>query len=90
VTLLPTLAVKINNENELSLHIPAALPRGKYHMLAVGLQGRRQLLPNALKLQFAAPGKKNLGLGAFRRLLKTPLKPPVESQTALPTTSPSP
>ena len=84
VTLLPTLAVTVKNEKELSVQIPTKLPRGDYHLLAVGRTGQRQILPNALKLQIAAPGKKNVTLEAFRQMLKTPLKAPVESLTDLP------
>jgi len=84
VTLLPALTVTVKNEKELSVQIPANLPRGDYHLLAVGPTGQRQLLPNALKLQFAAPGKKNVTLDVFRQMLKTPLKAPAESLTDLP------
>jgi len=84
VTLLPTLAVTVKNEKELSVQVPIKLPRGDYHLLAVGRTGQRQILPNALKLQIAAPGKKNVTLEAFRQILKTPLKAPVESLTDLP------
>ncbi|NOX93039.1 MAG: hypothetical protein GXP18_11505 [Gammaproteobacteria bacterium] len=84
VTLLPTLAVTVKSEKELSVQIPAKLPRGDYHLLAVGPTGQRQLFPNALKLQFAAPGEKNVTLDAFRQILKTPLKAPTESLTDLP------
>ncbi len=84
VTLLPTLTVTAKNEKELSVQIPASLPRGDYHLLAVGPTGQRQLLPNALTLQFAAPGKKNVTLDAFRQMLKAPLKAPAEALTNLP------
>jgi hypothetical protein len=84
VTLLPTVPVVVKNQQELSLQIPADLPRGDYHLLAVGVNGQRQLLPQALKVQFAAPGRKNATLSDFRRLLKTPLKPPPTVETELP------
>jgi len=83
VTLLPAVTVTPKNEQALTLHIPAALPRGEYHLQAVG-PGGKQLLPNAFKLQYAVSGKKNATLDAFRRLLKTPLKPPAEISTELP------
>ncbi len=84
VNLLPTLTVTVKNEKELSVQIPAKLPRGEYHLLAVGREGQRQILPNALKLQLTAPGKKNITLDTFRQILKKPLKAPVESVTDLP------
>ena len=84
VTLLPPLAVTVKNEKELSVQIPAKLPQGDYHLLVAGRAGYRQVLPNALKLQFTAPGKKNITLDAFRQMLKSPLKAPVESLTDLP------
>ena len=84
VTLLPPLAVTVKNEKELSVQIPAKLPRGDYHLLVAGRAGHRQVLPNALKLQFTAPGKKNITLDAFRQMLESPLKAPVESLTDLP------
>jgi hypothetical protein len=88
VKLLPGLAVAekngAKNTHERVVRIPADLPRGRYHMLAVSPDGQRQLFPNALRIQFAAPGKKNATLDAFRQLLKAPLKPPVDPETELP------
>lgn len=88
VSLLPPMVVSVKsgstNPGKLVVQIPADLPRGRYHLLAETPDGQRQLLPNALKIQFAPPGKKNATLDAFRQLLKTPLKPPVEAETELP------
>jgi len=91
VTLLPALSVSVKtvsvkNQQELTLQVPAALPRGEYHLLAVGPKGQRQVLPKAFKLQFAPPGQRNTTLDAFRRLLKVPLKPPADVVTELPST----
>jgi len=48
----------VKNEKELSVQISAKLPRGDYHLLAVGRTGQRQILPNALKLQIAPRERK--------------------------------
>ena len=88
VTLLPKIDVAAPAEKadktELVVELPADLPRGRYHLLALGPNGQRSVLPNAIKLQFARPDKKNTTLDAFRRLLRTPLKPPAEEETTLP------
>jgi hypothetical protein len=62
----------------LTLHWPAALPSGSYHLLLRGAAGRQQLYPNILKLQYADPQRGRNALEVFKRLLKTPLKPPPE------------
>ena len=81
VTLLPTVTVGPNAQGGLALQLPADLPLGDYHLLAVGPGGQRQLRPNAFKLRFAAPGKRKFSLESFRQLLTAPLKPPVEAIT---------
>lgn len=69
---------------ELMVELPTDLPRGRYHLVAVDPTGRQRVFANALSLQFAPPGRKNTTLDAMRQLLKTPLKPPAEAETVLP------
>jgi len=84
VTLLPTMTVEPSAQNGLTLQVPADLPLGGYHLLAVGSDGQRQLKPNAFNVRFSAPGKRSFSLDTFRQLLKTPLKPPAEAVTDIP------
>jgi len=90
VRLLPVLDISPagKDRDALTLQIPTTLPRGEYHLLAQHPQGQARLFPQALRLQLAPPGGKNITLEAFRRLLKAPLKPPPEVNTELPSTGP--
>jgi hypothetical protein len=87
VTLLPSVTVESPRQGELMMKVPASLPVGDYHLLAVDPAGRRQLRPNAFKVRFTAPGKRPFSLESFRKLLKSPLKPPVEAATDIPPAS---
>ncbi len=87
VTLLPTVQLKQRAKQVQGgrvLQLPADLPLGDYHLLAVGPEGQQQLLPAAIKVQFAALGGRKFTLDAFRQLLTKPLKPPVEAVTEIP------
>lgn len=76
--LLPATRVGVTAAGQLTLQWPADLPRGSYHLLVRTADGRQQLRPNALKLQFADPRRRHNALDTYRQLLKTPLKPPPE------------
>jgi hypothetical protein len=76
--LLPVTRVSVATKDQLTLQWPADLPRGSYHLLVRTADGRQQLRPNALKLQFADPRQRHNALDAYRQLLKSPLKPPPE------------
>ena len=84
VTLLPPITIESHAQDELTVRVPANLPVGDYHLLAVDPEGRRWMRPNAFKVRFAAPGKGAFSLESFRQLLKSPLKPPVEAETDIP------
>ncbi len=84
VTLLPStgLASKIlphtEGSNEVEIQLPVNLPIGQYHLLATTPTRQRELLPNALRVQFSAPNQGKSPLEAMRQLLNNPLKPPTE------------
>jgi hypothetical protein len=84
VTLLPstgltsTIITHTNRPNEAEILLPADLPIGQYHLLATTPAGQRELLPNAITVQFSAPGQDKSSLKAMRQMLKSPLKPPTE------------
>ncbi len=80
VTLLPSagLPTTTNRPGDIQIHLPDNLPIGQYHILATSPSGQRQLLPNALSVQFSAPNKGKSSLKAMRHMLKNSLKPPTE------------
>jgi hypothetical protein len=84
VTLLPsagltsTIITRSDGTDEVEIHLSANLPIGQYHLLATTPTGQRELLPNALSVQFSAPGQGKSSLKAMRQMLKSPLKPPTE------------
>ncbi|MBL1278436.1 MAG: hypothetical protein COB30_020370 [Ectothiorhodospiraceae bacterium] len=83
VTLLPAVTVGTDSSGAWTLQVPDDLPLGKYHLQTLGVNGQRQIMPNALKVQYGAPGKPTFSLDAFRRLMKSPLKPPAEVDTEI-------
>jgi hypothetical protein len=82
VTLLPsagltsTIITHTNKPADIELKLPGDLPIGQYHLLVTTPSGQRQLLPNALSVQFSAPNQGKSSLKAMRQMLKSPLKPP--------------
>ena len=92
VTLLPStvlisnIAARSDGSNDINIHLPANLPIGLYHLLATSPDGQRELLPNAINVQFSAPhsspdsaqGMGKSSLKTIRQMLKNPLKPPTD------------
>ena len=82
VTLLPStgLTSKFSSDRpeEIEINLSPRLPIGQYHLLATSPGGQRELLPNALSVQFSAPNQGKSTLKAMRQMLKDPLKPPTE------------
>ena len=82
VTLLPstplisTLTTHSDGPADIEIQLPANLPIGQYHLLTTAPSGQRQLLPNALSVQFSDPNQGKSSLEAMRQMLKSPLKPP--------------
>ena len=71
-TLLPPVHFGEVAGDTIPLRLPEGMPAGRYHLLAIGADGQRQLLPNAFELSFGAPGKQRFNLETMRRLMKKP------------------
>jgi len=78
VSLLPPVSITPTTSGAFAMVLPKGLPRGDYHLQFTAPGGQRWIQPWALSVQFQAPNQRRFGLAAFRRLLKTPLKPPPE------------
>lgn len=78
VNLLPTTPISVTRPGEIEIQLPAELPIGKYHLILTTPAGHRQLVPNALTVQFSKPYQKGSSLEALRNMLKTPLKSPAD------------
>jgi len=79
VSLLPPTSTQhTDGSGKVEIQLPAELPIGQYHLLATSPDGQRELLPNALSVQFTVQNKGKSSLEAMRQMLKSPLKPPTE------------
>ena len=78
VQLLPPVAIRADAADRFTMALPEGLPRGDYHLRFTTPDGAGWTRSRALSVSLQAPNKRRFGLEAFRRLLKTPLKPPSE------------
>lgn len=78
VTLLPTTISIQASPDGLEIRLPADLPTGKYHLLLTTANGHRELLPNALSVQFSTVNSGKSPLENMRDMLKTPKKSSAE------------
>ena len=77
ITSKQLLVKKISSE-EMEISLPDNIPTGSYHILLSSQGGHQRLAPNALTVQLSTSNTQDTPLKAMKRMLKTPLKSPLE------------
>ena len=70
VTLLPSAESYFIDSDNLKIQLPASMPTGSYHLMAVSPDGKTSLAPNAIKVRFPKPNKPAFTMDDLRKILE--------------------
>ena len=69
VALLPRINSGDALQDKVTLQIPAKMPVGSYHLLALSPDGERNLLPNAIKVRYPKPKKPAFTMDDLKKIM---------------------